>query len=50
MAPRGSGGATIGEIVFTNFYERNIFKNLLFNNHRTRKVVIHIEASRHTVD
>jgi hypothetical protein len=45
-----SGGATIGETVFTNFYKRNIFKNILLNNHRTRKIEIYIEASRHTVD
>jgi hypothetical protein len=25
-SPRGSGGATIGETVFTNFYKRNFFK------------------------
>jgi hypothetical protein len=36
--------------VFTDFYIRNIFENILLNNYRTRKVVIHIEASRHTVD
>jgi hypothetical protein len=35
-----SDGATIGETVFTNFYKRNIFKNLPLNYHRTRKVVI----------
>jgi hypothetical protein len=50
MAPGGWNGATIGETVFTNFYKRNIFKNLLLNYHRTRKVVIYIEASRYIVD
>jgi hypothetical protein len=48
--PWGLGGATIGETVFTNFYIRNIFRNLLLNNHRTRKVVNYIEASKHKVD
>jgi hypothetical protein len=46
----GQVGPTILETVFTKFYKRNIFKNVLSNNHRTRKVVIYIVASRHTVD
>jgi hypothetical protein len=40
MTPWGSGGATIGETVFTYVYIEN----------RTRKVVIYMEASRHAVD
>jgi hypothetical protein len=40
MAPWGLGGATIGETVFAYVDIEN----------RTRKVVIYMEASRHTVD
>jgi hypothetical protein len=42
--PRGSGGATIGETIFTCVYIGKIFKNLLLKNHRARKVQIYMEV------
>jgi hypothetical protein len=49
MPPGGWDGATIGETVFTKF-KKEMSKNILLNNYWTRKVVVYIEASRHTVD
>jgi hypothetical protein len=45
----GSDDATIRETGFTDFYLRNIFK-IHLNNNEIMKVVIYLDASRHTVD
>jgi hypothetical protein len=45
--PRVGWGHNRGNI-FTDFYIRTTFQNLLLNNHRTRNVVIYMEASKHT--
>jgi hypothetical protein len=37
IMPQGSGGAIIGETVFTYVYIENIFQNLLKKNHCARK-------------
>jgi hypothetical protein len=37
IAPQGSGGATIGETVFTYVYIKTYFKNLLKKDHCPRK-------------
>jgi hypothetical protein len=42
--PRGSGGATIGETIFTCVYIGKMFKNLLLKNYFTRNVQINMEA------
>jgi hypothetical protein len=45
MAPRGWVGPQQGKLFLPIF-----IKEISLKNHRTRKVLIYIEASRHTVD
>ena len=50
QGPRGSGGATIGETIFTCVYIGKMFKNLPLKNYLTRKFQFNMEACWHSAD